>query len=173
MGTDEGGLDPIEPTLTRSPEGVTDCHDHQSGRPAGGHPHLHRRHQPRRLRCLRGGRYTTQVPDDGFTKGVESVAKALAEDGFVPVSWKNTFGKPGYQGINSAWRSPDGQVFELQFHTPASFEAKMTTHELYELARLPNTTPTERARLEAEMQRLFGSVPTPPGVRSITSPEVR
>lgn len=118
-------------------------------------------------------RYTAQVPDAGFTDGVEAVTKELTESGFTPVSWKNTFGKPGYQGINSAWRSPDGQVFELQFHTPTSFDVKMSGHDLYEQARLPGVTTQEETRLQAEMERLFSTVPTPPGVRSIRAPEVQ
>jgi hypothetical protein len=32
-----------------------------------------------------------------------------------------------------------GQTFEMQFHTPASFDAKMQTHVLYEQERLPDT----------------------------------
>lgn len=118
-------------------------------------------------------RYTAQVPDTGFANGVERVTRDLRAEGFIPVAWKNTFGQPGYQGINSAWRSPDGQVFELQFHTPASFDAKMRSHDIYEQVRLPNISPEERARLEAESQRVFATVPTPPGAPSIKAPETR
>ncbi|WP_156043724.1 hypothetical protein [Cellulomonas sp. URHE0023] len=64
-------------------------------------------------------------------------------------------------------------MFELQFHTPTSFEVKMSGHDLYEQARLPGVTPQEAARLKAEMLQLFRAVPTPPGVRSIAAPEVR
>lgn len=74
--------------------------------------------------------------------------------------------------LRSAWRSPDGQVFELQFHTPASFDVKMSGHDLHEQLRLPSVSAQERKRLEAEMQRQFTSVRTPPGVRSITAPEI-
>ncbi|SFJ64234.1 hypothetical protein [Cellulomonas sp. KH9] len=118
-------------------------------------------------------RYTAQIPDADFASGVERVTRDLRAEGFTPVSWKNTFGQPGYQGINSAWRSPDGQVFELQFHTPTSFDVKMRSHELYEQIRLPNISPQERARLEAESQRVFATVPTPPGAPSIPAPEIR
>ncbi|WP_156043723.1 hypothetical protein [Cellulomonas sp. URHE0023] len=48
----------------------------------------------------------------------------------------------------------------------------MSGHDLYEQIRLPDVTPADRARLEAEMQRLFSTVPTPPGVQSITPPEI-
>jgi len=118
-------------------------------------------------------RYTAQMPEGGFTHGVESVVKQLTDAGHAPVSWKNTFGQPGYQGINSAWRSPDGQVFELQFHTPTSFDVKMAGHDLYEAARLPHVEPAEARRLEDEMRRLFSTVPTPPGVRSLSASEIR
>jgi len=113
------------------------------------------------------------MPDAGFVRGVESAKKDLTDAGFVPVSWKNTFGLPGYQGINSAWRAHNGQVFEVQFHTPMCFDVKMKGHDLDERARLPGVAPEEEAQLRAEMQRQSSTVPTPPGVGSIEAPEIR
>lgn len=49
----------------------------------------------------------------------------------------------------------------------------MRGHDLYEQLRLPNVSPQERARLEAEMHELFDTVPTPPGARTITAPGIR
>ena len=118
-------------------------------------------------------RYTAQVPDADFARGVELVTSDLSARGFTPVSWKNTFGQPGYQGINSAWRSPDGQVFELQFHTPTSFDVKMRSHDVYERLRLPNLSRQERTRLLAETVRIFETVPMPPGATALRGPEIR
>lgn len=43
----------------------------------------------------------------------------------MSVSFKNTFGGDGYQGINTTWRDPStGHSFEVQLHTPESFAAK-------------------------------------------------
>ncbi len=42
-----------------------------------------------------------------------------------------------YKGINTNIKSSDGQIFELQFHTPNSFNVKQNiNHVLYEEFRL-------------------------------------
>jgi len=117
-------------------------------------------------------RYTASFPETRFSSSVTSVVDDLLRQGHTPVAWKNTFGDQGYQGINSAWRSTTGQVYELQFHTPTSFDVKMSTHELYEQLRLPGVAAAEQARLASQMNQLFASVPLPEGVRSIPVPEV-
>ena len=41
-----------------------------------------------------------------------------------------------YKGINTRWREPNsGVIFEVQFHTQASLEAKELTHGAYERIR--------------------------------------
>jgi hypothetical protein len=69
------------------------------------------------------------------------------------------------------WRDPDtGQLFEVQLHTPESFEAKTITHDWFGEERLPATTPERRAEL-AELQRpYFDAVPEPPGARDLSLP---
>lgn len=80
------------------------------------------------------------------------------------IKFKNTWGEDGYQGINGAYRTPDGSgTIEVQFHTPESLEAKMTGHDLYEEARLPETTPERRAELDRLMAEQFDRVPRPEG----------
>ncbi len=58
-------------------------------------------------------------------------------------------GKEQYKGINSRWRVPASrQIFEVQFHTYASFEAKQETHGAYEKMR-SRVTNDSRTRREA------------------------
>ena len=52
-------------------------------------------------------------------------------------------------GINVEMRSPSGQPFELQFHTPDSYNIKSYTHDLYDIIR----DPTQPLRLR---QMAFG-----------------
>jgi hypothetical protein len=68
-----------------------------------------------------------------------------------------------YQGINTNFRSPEGQVFELQFHTQESFNVKQNlTHELYEELRiLPDASP-KRAELEQQIINRLNKHITPP-----------
>jgi hypothetical protein len=115
-------------------------------------------------------RYTFKFPGEGsaYTGGVDGVLDRFQQQGFENVKFKNTWDKPGYQGINSFWRDPEsGHVFEMQFHTQESFDAKMDTHPLYEEYRLPDTTPERKAELLAEQNRIFGQVPRPEGASGI------
>lgn len=113
-------------------------------------------------------RYTMRVDQD-YSGGVQHAVDTLVDQGYEPVKFKNFWGGEGYQGINSMWRDPQtGQVFEVQFHTQESFDAKMTTHDLYEQARLPDTSPAERDRLNSQQDETFDNVPRPPGAADIS-----
>ncbi|MFJ5291049.1 hypothetical protein [Streptomyces sp. NPDC088348] len=113
-------------------------------------------------------RYTLEVPSHTYTHGVEQAVADLQARGFENVSFKNTWESPGYKGINSTWLDPiSGQVFELQFHTPESFSAKMDGHALYEKERLPGVSSEDLAAIKAEQQELFGKVPHPSGAETI------
>ena len=47
---------------------------------------------------------------------------------------------PEYKGINTRWVTPEGQRFEVQFHTAESYHAKQeVTHGSYERLRNPLT----------------------------------
>ena len=84
--------------------------------------------------------------------------------GFENVTFKNTWDSAGYKGMDSTWRDPvSGQVFEVQFHTPESFTAKMDGHVLYEKERLPGISHDDLAAIRAEQSDLFGKVPVPHG----------
>ena len=114
-------------------------------------------------------RYTFIHEENGYTKGVEAAREMMFDRGYESVELKNTWGNPGYQGINSAWRSSDGQLFELQHHTPTSFETKMLTHEMYEEQRLPSTSVVRDAELETAQRELFARIPVPedaPGIQA-------
>lgn len=114
-------------------------------------------------------RYTMQVPPGSYTPGVQHAVDTLQAQGYENVKFKNTWDSDGYQGINSMWRDPNtGQVFEVQFHTQDSFDAKMVTHELYEQARLPGVDDATRAGLDRQQADVFNSVPRPPGASDIS-----
>lgn len=114
-------------------------------------------------------RYTVQLPHELYTATTQQTIDRLVAEGYEPVRLTNTWGQPGYQGFNSAWREPTtGHTFEVQFHTPASFDAKTQTHVLYEEERLPSTSPQRVKELQDEKGRVFDSVPRPSGSSSIS-----
>ena len=56
---------------------------------------------------------------------------------------------PEYKGINTRWVTPEGQLFEVQFHTAESYHAKQeVTHGSYERLRSPLTQDDERHELD-------------------------
>jgi hypothetical protein len=96
-------------------------------------------------------RYTFQYSEEDYSRGVRSDCVRLAEE-FELVECRNSWTKEEYKGINSRWRVPGcGQLFEVQFHTDASFEAKQETHWAYE--KLRAGVPAEEQRELEQYQR--------------------
>ncbi|WP_327588240.1 hypothetical protein OHA25_15385 [Nonomuraea sp. NBC_00507] len=111
-------------------------------------------------------RYTFTFSDDRYAKGVADTMAALKRQRFELVLQKPAWSDPsGYKGVNTRWRGPDGQLFELQIHTPSSLWAKEVTHEVYEYRQ--NLGPKDRERLEKYEKQVFESVPVPPGAAEI------
>jgi hypothetical protein len=112
-------------------------------------------------------RYTFQYTEHDYTSGVYSDCDRLAAEGFELVERRNSWVKEEYKGINSRWRSAEGgQLFEVQFHTQASFEAKQETHWAYE--RLRSGIPAaEQKRLDLFQRDVTARVPIPPSAPDI------
>jgi hypothetical protein len=118
-------------------------------------------------------RYTANVPDRDYVRESQWIIDDMHAQGFeFQPPPKNAWNDAGnYQGINSTWRDPaTGQLFEMQFHTPESFAAKQTTHDLYEQARLLPRRSPERLALMREQAEIFRNVPRPAGTAGIRFP---
>jgi hypothetical protein len=59
-------------------------------------------------------------------------------------------------------------IFEVQFHTPESWEAKQRTHDIYEKLCDTRITAAERKQLEEEQGRIVASIPVPSSAGNIT-----
>ncbi|MGW0391831.1 ATP nucleotide 3'-pyrophosphokinase [Streptomyces sp. NPDC003042] len=117
-------------------------------------------------------RYTLQWNEDQYTDGVTTAAHVLSSWGNDSTKWSNTWGRTqGYKGLNTGWRAPrSGQLFEVQFHTPASKWAQEATHKLYEEQRLPGTSPERKRELQEQQNAFFAAVPVPAGADRLTAP---
>ena len=112
-------------------------------------------------------RYTITSSRDDYSRVTEDAIAKMRNEGFEPIEFKNNWGNEGYQGINSTWRAPSGQTFEMQFHTPESFMAKESTHTIYEMQRVfPKGDPI-RTDLGSIQNPVFGQVTRPAGARTI------
>ena len=109
-------------------------------------------------------RYTFCIGDAEYIAGVDAILKSLTERGFGVARFKNTWGERGYKGINTNLTAPDGYWFEVQFHTPDSYDAKEDkTHSLYEIVRSEESTAAEKAEAAARQNEIFDTVPVPEG----------
>ena len=112
-------------------------------------------------------RYTYQLDQGRYVDGYWSVRNRLEQRGFELVLSRNSWDSPDYKGVNTRWRTEAGQLFEVQFHTAESFEAKQLTHEAYERLRSKTKPDLERPHLEAFQREASAALPIPDGVDSI------
>ena len=74
-----------------------------------------------------------------------------------------------YNGVNTVVKAPNGQKFELQYHTPESFNVKNgEMHKLYEKHRsLTDGQSAEGAALEDKMFEISDAMEIPKGIEVI------
>jgi hypothetical protein len=115
-------------------------------------------------------RFTFCYDDERYASGVHADLERLHARGFeMTRPLKNYWGNDLYRGINTQWREPEtGQRFEVQFHTPASFEAKQDTHGAYELLRNPDTPRARQREMEHFQREVCATVPVPSGAFDIS-----
>ncbi len=115
-------------------------------------------------------RYTyTSDPDEYASKTLKSI-DAYKELGYNTIEVKNYWLNKNnpYNGINTIVISPEGQKFELQYHTPGSFAVKNgEMHKLYEKWRLLPIGSEEKTNIELQMKKLSESTETPKDIERV------
>lgn len=119
-------------------------------------------------------RYTALSPDKDFTNNYFKIKSNLESKGYLETRCKNYFdlydkGVVKHKSVQSVFKTPDGHIFELQFHTKASQNAKNKKVPLYEEARKPGISSQRLTELEREMTNLAEMIPTPSDVYRIKS----
>lgn len=115
-------------------------------------------------------RYTAIADEDNLYAVYRRIVSQLKMNGYEVVKLKNTWFDTvnPYRGVNAVIHSPDGQNFELQFHTPASFDLKQNKlHELYEEFRLSTTSASQREKLRLQMMQLSQGLKKPRNIEKI------
>jgi len=96
-------------------------------------------------------RYTVSIEPENYVAGKEQVYASLRARGYTFAYEWDAWGSPEspYRGVNSTWKTPNGQLFEVQFHTPESYVVKSSPEirALYEEWRETGTSPERKAEL--------------------------
>jgi hypothetical protein len=115
-----------------------------------------------------GIRYAFIFDAEHYADGTLQAHSRFKGNGFDLEVRRNCWQNQEYKGINSRWRDPAHDlVFEVQFHTAASWDVSQRGHSLYEAITDPATPPEERARLRSIYAEMSAAVPVPRGCATI------
>jgi hypothetical protein len=115
-----------------------------------------------------GVRYTFILDYESYTENVEIGQERLSDAGYDHIETKPSWDKKEYKGVNSRWREPSTDVmFEVQFHTQESWDAKQKTHEAYEKIEALGTSIEDVERLRAYQREVTAEVRIPQGALDI------
>jgi len=113
-------------------------------------------------------RYTFCFQPENYTRGYYDIKDQFENRGHEMYYSKNWWTNPEYKGINTRWTTPEGQRFEVQFHTPDSFHAKeYVTHLAYERIRDSTTSRAELRELHAFQREVSSWIQTPDAAADI------
>lgn len=114
-------------------------------------------------------RYTFKM-EENPVKLYSDVVSELQKRGYEEIITKNYWmvDKPPYRGINSNFRTPDGNIIEVQYHTPESIDVKeKKSHQLYEMQRQYDEGTPEYEKYEKQIQEVWDNVKRPEGIEKI------
>ena len=115
-----------------------------------------------------GIRYTFIFDTEHYADGTLQAHSRFKGNGFDLEVRRNCWQNREYKGINSRWRDPAHDlVFEVRFHTTASWDLSERAHSLYEAITDPATPPEERVRLRSIYAGMSDAVPVPRGCSNI------
>jgi hypothetical protein len=113
-------------------------------------------------------RFTYCSQPENYTGGYYDIKERFESRGHEMYYSKNYWTHPEYKGINTRWVTPEGQRFEVQFHTPDSFHAKhQVTHLAYERIRDTSTSRAELRELHAFQREVSSWIQAPDGAVDI------
>ncbi|WP_456632753.1 shikimate kinase [Bradyrhizobium sp. USDA 10063] len=121
-------------------------------------------------------RHVFEVPDKDFASTFKKAMLAFYERDYAEISTTNWFKmrNPTIVGIKTVLATPRGYRFEVEFHTPDSYEAKIANHDTYkELEKLQQQASgdaleqSEAEELARRALEVCRTVAIPPGARNI------
>ncbi|WP_246232041.1 shikimate kinase [Sinorhizobium alkalisoli] len=117
-------------------------------------------------------RHVFEIPDKDFTRAFKAAILAFEEQDYTEIEVTNwfKFERPAYLGIHAVLATAAGYRFQMEFHTPASYSAKVDNHDTYkELQQLKRRdAPEKTEELEQKVIESYKAVRRPDDVLSIT-----
>ncbi len=117
-------------------------------------------------------RYTEIYSPDKLAEGTNGSLQDFESRGYTVERVKNTWDdeNTAYRGINANLISPDGQIFEVQFHTQESFDLKNgELHSLYEERRTMADDDPHAVELDDKMTELSSKLERPENIDEVKS----
>lgn len=113
-------------------------------------------------------RYTICIEPEVYVSKATELLKGLEAKGYAVNQFSNRWDGEEYKGLNTKLATPSGYVFELQIHTPQSYEVKEATHKYYETARRDNATAEEVEEANRMQREMTAAVVVPEGAVEFT-----
>jgi hypothetical protein len=108
-------------------------------------------------------RYTVILPEDKYVEGIKHTLDGMKAEGFAIPSFRNTWGTPIYQGVNVNLKTPEGNMLEVQFHTPDSLSTKGLNHVDYEVNRQVGVSEADKEKTNTIMKDRQSKLKVPQG----------
>lgn len=119
-------------------------------------------------------RYTAIFDEGDYVNGTQTAISRLRDEGYqvdVKSFYVGEEAGLAYKGVHGQATSPEGFKTELQFHTPASLEAKFSPqmHKVYDAQKLVPKGSAEWEAYEQDMRDYMTSIgyTSPPGAETI------
>lgn len=115
-------------------------------------------------------RYTEIYSADKLSEGINASLEDLKSRGFEVEKVKNTWVQENavYRGVNVVLTDPEGQTFELQFHTQESFDLKNgELHKLYEERRTMADDDPRAVEIDEKMTELSSKLERPKNIDEV------
>lgn len=117
-------------------------------------------------------RYTYQDNALTLVNSYRDVTRALEAKGYQITDVKNFWlnKRNPYNGINCTFKTSEGQKFEVQFHTPESYQVKDRIHKDYEKWRVLNAASPEATALRKKMMEQSRDMEVPAYIEEVRRP---
>ncbi|MDG4652605.1 hypothetical protein [Chryseobacterium arthrosphaerae] len=111
-------------------------------------------------------RFTITFEPKVYVENYFKIVKELEAKGYKKTKAFNAWfqGDGSYKGLNVTFETPNGQQFELQFHTNETFRVKSETHDLYEASRAADATAELKATNNAKQAEAYKNIETPENI---------